>query len=72
MTLGAAIGIVVAVAAGVGSGLKVRSDLKEEIKKVGTDNDVKNAVQDSKIDQGAKDIAEIKADVKELLRRTKP
>lgn len=72
VTLGSAIAVVVAVAGGVGTAYKVRSDLKDEIKQVSTDNATTNAVQDTKIDQGVKDIAEIKADIKELLRRTKP
>lgn len=66
VTVSTAIGAVFTIATLVGFGYKAKAEVEKEISDVNT----KNAVQDSKIEQLSSDVNEIKADVKELLRRT--
>ncbi len=65
VSLSLLISLLVLVAGGIGFAYQTRQDLKSEIADVRTTN----AVQDSKIDRTRDDVIEIKADVKELLRR---
>lgn len=65
ISVGLMITLCVLVAGGIGFAYQTRQDLKSEIGEVRTTN----AVQDQKIDRTRGDVIEIKADVKELLRR---
>jgi hypothetical protein len=68
ITLGTAISCLLVALTFMAGAYKVKFDLERSVDELrGV-----NAVQDGKIDRSAQDIGEIKADVKELLRRSKP
>lgn len=65
VSVGLLITLCLLVVGGLGFAYQTRQDLKSEIGEVRTTN----AVQDQNIDRTRDDVIEIKADVKELLRR---